>query len=197
MIVISVVLLVVVYFELTVKDRIELAIISQIKSVSHDTINKTVSDYIKNNKLLFDTLVDIIYGEKGEIKSITENVYAVNSLKTDIIQISQQSVDDIMRSHGIDVQLGNFTGLVILSEFGPNVPMDIDATTTIKCEIKSEFETCGVNQTIHHTTLVMYVDIYVGNPLRIESIAYTTSYEVAQTVIVGSIPNAYGSISRY
>lgn len=197
MILISVLLLVVVYFELTVKDRVELAIISQIKSKSHETINETVREYIKNNKVLFDSLVDISRDDKGAINSISENVYAVNAVKTDVIKLSQNSVNDVMCKSGIDVQLGNFTGLVILSSFGPYIHMDIDANTTIKCEIQSEFKTSGVNQTVHHTTLNMNVDIYVGNPIRIESIAYKTSFELSQTVIVGNIPNMYGSISRY
>lgn len=193
----AIIIAVVAFFELTVRERLELSIIAQVKTVSSSAINTAVSDYIKNNTLLNNIMVEINTDESGNVKSISENAFIVNQFKTDIIDVTQSYVDEVMRAHGIKVQLGNFTGLTILSEFGPFIPMDIDATTSIGCEVVSSFESCGVNQTLHRVQLNMEVDIYVGNPFRIESIAYTTSYEISQTVIVGSIPSAYGTISRY
>lgn len=186
-----------VFFETTIRDRIELALIAQVKSVSHISITNAVSDYIESNPDLCSDIINIKYDSNGTVKSISENVFAVNTLKTDITKASQNSVNELMSSHGINVQVGNFTGLTALSDFGPYVHMDVDATTTIKCEIKTKFESAGVNQTMHHSIIEMSVDIYVGNPIRIESIKYSTSYELAQTVIVGELPSNYGTISRY
>ena len=189
---------IVVFFELTVRDRLELAIIAQIKSVSSTAINTAVNDYIKDNKDICTRMVDIYSDEGSNVKSISEDIYSVNVFKTDIIDTTQTAVNDVMKTHGINVKLGNFTGLNILSDIGPCIPIDIDATTNISCEINSSFESTGVNQTLHRVKLDMYVDVYVGNPIRIESIAFTTSYEIAQTLIVGNTPSAYGSIStRY
>ncbi|MBQ2971869.1 MAG: hypothetical protein IJE16_04920 [Ruminococcus sp.] len=182
---------------MTVRDRIELAIIAQIKNVSNSTINSAVGEYIKENASLSKEMIEINSDDNGNVKSITENAFSVNAFKTDIINCCQEKIDEVFKTYGIDVQLGNFTGLTILSEFGPYVAMDIDATSTITCDIISTFESNGVNQTLHRLELVMYVDIYVGNPIRIESVAFSTSYEISQTVIVGSIPSAYGTISRY
>lgn len=193
----AVFLTLVVFFELTVRDRIELAIIAQIKNVSNSTINSAVGEYIKENASLSKEMIEINSDDNGNVKSITENAFSVNAFKTDIINCCQEKIDEVFKTYGIDVQLGNFTGLTILSEFGPYVAMDIDATSTITCDIISTFESNGVNQTLHRLELVMYVDIYVGNPIRIESVAFSTSYEISQTVIVGSIPSAYGTISRY
>lgn len=195
--IISVVIIIVFFFEITVRDRLELSIIAQIKTVSGNAINTAVGDYIKNNTDLNEKIVEINCDDSGDVKSITENAFIVNQFKTDITDVTQRYVDDVMKKHGIKVQLGNFTGLTILSEFGPYIPMDVDATSSISCEVISTFESCGVNQTLHRLQLVLNVDVYVGNPFRIESIAYSTYYEISQTVIVGNIPSAYGTISRY
>lgn len=192
-----IILSLVVFFELTVKDRIELAITAQIKSVTHRIIHSTVAGYIANNGNLCDNVVEICTDTTQSVKSIKENAAVVNRLKTEISKNTLDNIDEEMRCHGIDVQLGNFTGLTILSDFGPYVNLDIDATTTIDCDVNTKFESAGVNQTLHHVTLVMSVDIYIGNPIRIESIKYTTNYELAQTVIVGNLPSNYGTISRY
>ena len=195
--IVAVILVIVVYFELTVKDRLELAIVAQIKKVSSTAINDAVSEYLEQNIQLCADMIKINYDSNGCVRSISENMYSVNNFKSKVIDNAQKQVDEIMRSHGIDVQLGNFIGLTIFSEFGPYVHMDIDATTNIDCDIISSFESVGMNQTLHKIGMELFVDIYVGNPFRIESIAYSTSYEISQTVIVGNIPSTYGTISRY
>lgn len=191
------VVLVVAFFEVTVRERLELSIIAQVKTVSSSAINTAVGEYIKENMDVGNKMVEINSDESGNVKSISENAFIVNQFKTDITNAAQSYVDSVMSKHGIKVQLGNFTGLTILSEFGPYIPMDVDATSSIGCEVISTFESCGVNQTLHRLELKMDVDIYVGNPFRIESIAYSTNYEISQTIVVGNIPSAYGTISRY
>ena len=196
--ILALVLAVVIFFEFTVRDRLELSIIAQVKSVSNKAINAAVGDYLENNSDICREMVNIHCDDGSNVKSISEDTHSVNSFKTDIIEVTQTAVDDVMKTHGIDVKLGNFTGLNILSDIGPVIPIDIDATTNIMCDITSTFESSGVNQTLHKITLDMNVDVYVGNPIRIESIPFKTSYEIAQTLIVGSTPSAYGTISsRY
>ena len=188
---------VVVFFELTIRDRVELAITAQIKAISYNAVDEVVNKYITDKSYVCDNMVNINYDDGNNVKSITENSKYVNEFKTDISTLSKKSIDDIMNEYGINVKLGNFTGINIISDLGPVIPIDVDATTTIKCEIKSKFETAGVNQTLHKTLLTVYGDIYVGNPIRIESIKLKTSFQISQTIIVGTIPSYYGSISRY
>ncbi len=195
--VLSFVLAVVAFFELTVRDRLELVIIAEIKTLSHTAINNAVQDYMKKNNSLCNELVEISSDSSSKISSITENIYAVNTFKTEISNMAQSYIDSMMLVDGINVKLGNFTGLTILSDVGPYIHFNIDSTPSVSCEILSSFESAGVNQTMHHIELEVYVDIYVGNPFRIESIKFDTSYEISQTIIVGSIPSAYGTISRY
>lgn len=190
-------LAIVVFFELTVRDRLELVIISEIETVAHTAINDAVNDYIKDNTHVCNNLISITKNTDNNINSIRENTYNTNLFKTEITQKAQNYVEKKMLVDGIDVKLGNFSGLVILSEVGPYIHFNIESSPTVSCEILSSFESAGVNQTLHHIELEVYVDIYVGNPIRIESICFDTNYEIAQTVIVGNIPSAYGSISRY
>jgi len=187
----------IIFFELTVRDRLELAIIAEIKTVSHTAINNAVEDYLNTNSGICENLMHIDVADNKQITSIREDMYNVNSLKTQVKNISQQYIDDMMRVDGIDVKLGNFSGLTILSDLGPYIHFNIESTPTVSCEILSSFESAGVNQTLHHITLEVYVDIYVGNPIRIESVSFKTKYEISQTVLVGVVPSTYGMISRY
>lgn len=196
-IILSIVLCIIVYFELTVKDRLYHVIIAEIQAVSHMAINDAVSQYLTKNNNVCDDLVDITTDSSNQIRYISENTYNVNSFKTQITKQAQSYIEQRMRSDGIDVKLGNFTGLVMFAEIGPYIHFNIESHPTISCELVSSFESVGMNQSLHHIELVMSVDIYVGNPFKIESIKFDSSYEIAQTVIVGNIPSTYGVISRY
>ncbi len=195
--VLSVFMVLVVFFELTVRDRLELSIIAQIKTICSDSINKAVDDYLSQNSGIENSMITISNDENGNLKSITENVYTVNRFKVDISDKSQKYINEILKKHGVYVKLGNFSGLTIISDMGPNVYLDVDATATVNCKIKNKFESAGMNQTLHYTILTVYSDVYVGNPFRIESIKYKTSFEISQSVIIGEIPSTYGLISRY
>ncbi len=194
---ITLLIAVVVFFELTVRDRLELAIIAEIKTVSHSAINAAVDEYINENKYICDDLLRINMNDANQITSIYENSYYVNSFKTEITKKGQKYIEELMCVDGIDVKLGNFTGLTILSDVGPYIHFNIESTPTISCEILSSFESTGLNQTTHHIILDIQVDIYVGNPIRIESISFETKYEISQTVIIGTVPSTYGIVSRY
>lgn len=197
LILMSLILAVVIFFEVTVRDRLELVIISEIKMRTNHAINTAASEYIKNNEQLCNNLINITADSSSQIKSITESAYYINVFKTDISKVIQEYVDSMLDDESIDVKLGNFVGLTILCESGPFVKVNIESTPNITCELQSSFESAGVNQTIHHIVLFVNADIYVGNPFRIESIKFTNDIEVAQTVIVGAIPSTYGQISRY
>lgn len=193
----AIIIAVVTFFEFTVKDRIELSIIAQIKSVSSSAVNDAVADFLESNTDLCNGMIVINCDNNGYVRSVSENMHSVNTFKTTICKNTQDYVDKVMKEQGINVQFGNFVGLTILSDFGPYVHIDIDATSNIQCEISSTFESVGMNQTFHKIGMELFVDIYVGNPFRIESVAYSSSYEISQTIIVGNIPTNYGTISRY
>ncbi len=193
----AVIVTVVIFYELTIKERIELAIIAEVKTVSYMAINDAVTDYLSENKDMTNDLFVISSDENNKINSIKENMFSVNMLKTNVSNMSQKYIEKSMKTDGINVKLGNFTGLNILSDVGPAVHYDIDSIPTVSCEVVSSFESTGLNQSVQHISLDVYVDIYVGNPIRIESINFETSFEIAQTVIIGDIPSTYGLISRY
>ncbi|MBR2714888.1 MAG: hypothetical protein IKB73_01620 [Ruminococcus sp.] len=188
---------IVMIFELTIRDRIELAMTAQIKSSSHRVINESIDKFLTNNREICNELIECSSDTENTVKYISENIHSVNLLKTGVTQCVSEALINHMNKDGINVKLGNFTGLNLFSDTGPNIYFDIDATPCVSCEFISSFESSGVNQTVHHIKLELLVDIYVGNPIRIESIKFKTMYEVAQTVVIGSVPSAYGTISRY
>ncbi len=195
---ISVLLAFLVYFELTVKTQLINIIISELETLAQTSINDSVQDYLLSNSDASDKLICITYDESGTVKSIKENIYYVNLAKTQISESAQKKIDDFTKNNGISTQLGSFTGLVIFTNFGPDVYIKVDSEQTVFCEFESKFESAGLNQTIHHIILNTKAQISVYNPFRINPpIVVTSSYEIAQTVIVGAVPPGYSGLLQY
>lgn len=187
-----------VYFELTVKTQLINIIISELETIAQTSINDAVEEYLLSNSDIADKLVCITYDESNTVKSIRENIYYVNLAKTRISESTQKKIDDFTKNNGVSTQLGSFTGLVIFTNFGPEVYIKVDSEQTIFCEFESKFESAGMNQTLHHIILNTKAQISVYNPFRINPpIIVNSSYEVAQTVIVGIVPPSYGGVLQY
>ena len=97
----------------------------------------------------------------------------------------------------VSANLGSFTGLVLLTDVGPEVGFSVDTTQTVTCSFESSLESAGVNQSLHHIVMTVNVELLVYNPFRIEeTVSASSSFEIAQTVIVGAVPS-YTGINRY
>ena len=194
--VLSIIIITVVFFEMTVRDRLELSIIAQIKTLCSESVNEAVDEFLSESDIE-NSMITISCDESGNVKSISENTDVVNKFKVDISKKSQDYINEKLKQHGVFVKLGNFSGLTLISDFGPKIYIDVDATANVNCKIINKFESAGMNQTLHYTVLKVYTDVYVGNPFRIESVKYDTAFEISQSVIIGEIPSTYGLISRY
>ena len=76
----ALIIVTVIFFEATVRDRLELSIIAQIKSVSSGAINTAVSEYLKVNSDICRQMVDIHCDDGNNVKSISENIPLIYSL---------------------------------------------------------------------------------------------------------------------
>ncbi len=186
-----------VYFEMNVKGQLKNVVINQVKSLSNEAINLAVDEYLENNKTEIENLLKITSNENKDVKSISSNTYIINKAKTKISTLSKEKIESEMENKGVYFNLGSFTGLVSFSEVGPPIYFRTTAKTNVYCEFQSTFESVGINQTLHHIILTVYVDFDINNPFTIDTFTTNTSYEIAQTVIVGSIPSYYGNGYRY
>ena len=185
-----------IWFECAVKEQLTDVIIRQMETVCEQAVNEAVDKFLSENFDIGDKLVDLSYNN-GTVSAITTNPSYVNSVKTAITKSAQENIDEICRSEGVSTHIGSFTGLVILTNAGPEVRMEVESVQTVSCEFESTFESAGLNQTVHHITMTVTVDLLVFNPFKIsETITTSSTYEIAQSVIVGSVPN-YGGVLSY
>ena len=191
----AILILLTIYVELSVKHQLRDVIIRDMQTLSEQAVTMAVDDFLEEHADTGNRMCDITYNN-GSVAAISTNAAFVNAAKTYITEHAQDCIDRLSRKQGISVRLGNFTGLVFLSNFGPEIPFSVDSTQTVSCEFQSSFTSAGVNQTVHHITVTVYVDLLIYGPIRIgETVSTESTFEIAQTVIVGTVPSYSGVIS--
>ena len=94
----------------------------------------------------------------------------------------------------VSVPVGAFTGLVLLSSIGPEMPVHLRMDGSCTTDIKSEFTSAGINQTVHHIYLYVEADVSLTCPIIAHETTIISKYELCQTVIVGATPNMFANI---
>ena len=111
------------------------------------------------------------------------------TLSTDILNSVIESTDNGVITVGIP--LGNLTGLNLLLNKGPDVDVQIIMLTSSRVDFRNEVVSCGINQAKYQLVLEVTIDIDILIPWGTESTSTVTEVIVADTVIVGKVPDTY------
>ena len=169
--------------------RIQAEILS-VNSVC-DAVNLTLEKY----NYSYDDIVKLSYSNDGDVQAITTDSFKINKLKTEITKTVQKEIAKVYDNQ-IDIPIGAFTNITVLSNWGPCIPITFNLTGSFSSEIVSTFEQAGINQTVHHIRLMLTSKIMTTSLDYSGKITFTTDFEIAQSVIVGNIPSTYGNLYR-
>ena len=138
----------------------------------------------------YGDLVTIQRDSDGRISLLTVDTAAMNRLRLSLIS---QVLDTLSRETvtPVRVPLGSLLDSEFIWARGPAISVHTLSLGTVHGEFESSFSDAGVNQTLHRIELVLSVPVTVllpGGPL---DVPVSTSLCVAETVIVGQIPETY------
>ncbi len=89
----------------------------------------------------------------------------------------------------VRVPLGNVILPVLFSGHGGSLPVRVISLRSTNAALESGFSQAGVNQTLHTLSLRVEVDLLLLSPGGIFSRQVSATVPVAQTIIVGAVPN--------
>ena len=84
-----------------------------------------------------------------------------------------------------------------VQEYGklpPKLSYTIHITTTVASNFKSNFLRAGINQVLHQIILTVSLECDLGMTDSETEQIITTDFIIAQTVIVGAVPDAFTSV---
>ncbi len=131
----------------------------------------------------------------GDISMILTNSYQFNLLSNKIVDGVSEFFNEKL-SEGVEVPIGVFTGISLVSGFGKKVKMPLITISSIKCDIISSFTDAGINQTKHSLVINIIPEVFVVTRFSTKDLKDSISILIYENIIVGKIPETYlsGSI---
>lgn len=162
---------------------------SKVRALSVKAVNNAVSELVSNRNI-YDNLVNITTNVDGDITLIQANSIQINMLMKDLIKTSQLKLEKI-GADGINIPIGTFTGLNLLNGKGPNINIGLIPIGDVACSFYSEFNSAGINQTLHRLYVTIDTNVSVILPFSTNIVNTTTDILICESVIVGEIPEVY------
>ena len=145
-------------------------------------------DVIVDKKYGYADLVDVKTDKDGQISMVVTDSYEVNRLSTTVATNAFNYLTGEIKK-GVDVPVFAFTGIRLISGFGPTVKMKVISVASVKCDMISTFTQAGINQTRHSLYLNINCTVNIVTKTATKSINETISVLVFDNLIVGKVPS--------
>ena len=131
----------------------------------------------------------------GAITALTTDMARMNLLRAELTAAILESIAGVDVSDS-EVPLGSLFDLEPLWAKGPSLRARAMTVGTVRTEFDSQFTSAGVNQTLHRIWLEVDVPMTLLLPGGEVETALHTRLCVAETVIVGKVPDTYLQVGQ-
>ena len=101
-----------------------------------------------------------------------------------------------MTTKELSVPVGTLLGSPFLAGRGPLIRVRMQSVGSSSAHFENAFTSAGINQTKHQIYLVVDVYVSILLPGFSTTTKFSNTYSVAETVIVGSVPDNYTYFSN-
>jgi sporulation protein YunB len=154
-----------------------------------ELINQSVNDNIVA-KVDYRDIMYVHKDDKGNIVMLQANTVILNQIIANTINEVITSTRKL-QSNTISIALGQVTGSIFLAAYGPRIKVRVIPARQVNVEIENKFEQAGINQTRHLIYLKINTSIKIAVPLVDKDLDVTTTVPLADTIIVGAVPQTY------
>ena len=161
---------------------------AKVESIGITISNKAIDDVMDG--IEYEDLIKFDKDTEGKIIALKSDVVEMNNISSEIATKIQAMYDELEDIY-VYVPIGNFTGNSFLAGHGPNVKVKVIPAGTVSTEFRTEFISAGINQTRHRVYLGVECNMRVIAPFATEDIIVENSVTVAETVLIGEVPEFY------
>lgn len=189
---VAVIVLIVVGIHMTIRPVIKTITGNQARILATSLINKAVLEELTVQGVQYDNLVELVYDAAGNIAALESNALALNRLHA-VLSESINCALATMPNQDVHIPLGTLTGWELLSGRGPNLKLKMVPSSYIESAMRNNFDAAGINQTRHQILLDVTVTVSAILVPYTTTIQIHTVVVVAETIIVGTVPDFFAS----
>lgn len=167
------------------------------KATATTKVTKEIQDIIKTNSQdnTYGDFIKLKYNSEGNIVSLETQTGNISYISSSITKDVINRISDNNNLY-VAIPIGTLSQNALFSGKGPKIKANLTVSPNVTCDIESEFSDAGINQTIHRITAKVNTDIYIRLPFSTEKVTICCKYILAETVIIGKVPEAYTKITR-
>lgn len=152
--------------------------------------DQAVSEALSGQALSYSDMVIVQTGQNGDVTTLSTDTVRLNGLRAEVLdRIVEQVV--LLDSDSLNIPFGALTGIDLFAALGPRLPVKVVSVASARGTYENEFSDAGINQTLHRVLLNVEVTVRLLFPGGIETIPLSVPVCVAETVIVGQVPQTY------
>ena len=164
---------------------------NEAKSLATIISNEQATNVMREHS--YDELFTVEKDTNGNVTMIKSNVIPINEIISDVAIKIQEEINKQGRKD-IQIALGSFTGIKLLSGRGPGIKIRISTVGNVETDLRSEFEAQGINQTLHRIYLQVKCEVSILTPFKDITKDITNQVLIMENVIIGTIPDTYYNI---
>lgn len=157
-------------------------------ALSSKTVNTAVEKILSENAPAYSEIVNINYSDTNTITGITTDIVKMNLFKSQVTKAVDAAFNEQGRTE-VTVSLGTASDITLFSGWGPYIDVDVGFSSSTQSDFENVFTAAGINQTQHSVMLNVATTVMLTLPGKRIPQTVETSFCVAQTVIVGSVPS--------
>lgn len=177
------------------RPELESLAVAQVNSAVTAAVNDAIVMGIAEENISYDDMVTIETDEHGRVTVLKSNMAQANLLRARLLAAALREVSGLA-ARTFSIPVGNLTKMELLSGKGPGIRVRILSAGSANAVFRNSFTAAGVNQTLHQVILDVDVKVSVLFPGRTLETAVSIPVCVAETVIVGQVPDTYLQLER-
>ena len=152
-------------------------------------VHASVIRVLRDGNYGYGAFVTLEKDAEGNITAVVTDTARVNVFASEVLlEIAEAARDGMF---DVRIPLGSLLGSDLLLGRGPEIPVRISMMTSPDVRFQNDFSAAGINQTRHALTLLTRVDVDIFVPWGAVSTAVETEVLIAETVLLGRVPQTY------
>lgn len=150
------------------------------------------SEVIDNHmqEMQYDSLMNLNYNANGKLMTISANITEMNKMSMQIVSDIQAKLLRLENTV-VEIPIGKLLGWSIFSGYGPKIYIKLIPAGNVQADFKTGFTAEGINQTKHTVYIDVNTAVTIIAPFTSDAINSRSVITVAETVIIGDIPETY------
>ncbi len=162
------------------------------RQLAVEAMNRAIAE-VMDSSVTYTELMRVSHDSLGRVSMLEANATLMNEIAS-AAALTAQSKLDTLADEGVGLPLFAALGIDLFSGAGPIIRVSITPVGAVSTRFVTSFESAGINQTRHEISLEASVVMRIVIPAGADSVSVSTYVPIAESIIVGSVPESYVSV---